>query len=63
MSDYDDSGKERLIKNVNQFVLKDAKYEIDIAGTRFPAKPSIYTPKQNVTYVDPSFIPTPHYKS
>ncbi|XP_070203054.1 pyruvate dehydrogenase phosphatase regulatory subunit, mitochondrial-like isoform X3 [Littorina saxatilis] len=57
--DFDDKGVEQILKNSNDFVMKDAKYEIDIAGTRFPAKPSIYTPKQNVTYVDPSFIPAP----
>lgn len=59
VSDFDENGKERLLQNPNDFVMKDAKYEIDIGGTRFPAKPSVYTPKQNVTYVDPSFIPAP----
>jgi pyruvate dehydrogenase phosphatase regulatory subunit len=60
VSNYDQTGQERMIKNSNDFVLKDAKYEINIASTRFPAKPSVYSPKQNVTYVDPSFIPAPH---
>ena len=59
VSDFDDKGQERVLQNPNDFVLKDAKYEIDIGGTRFPAKPSVYTPKQNVTYVDPAFIPAP----
>ena len=59
VSDFDDKGQERILQNPNDFVLKDAKYEIDIGGTRFPAKPSVYTPKQNVTYVDPAFIPAP----
>ncbi|KAK7505724.1 hypothetical protein BaRGS_00002995 [Batillaria attramentaria] len=59
ISDFDDKGQPILLKNPSDFVMKNAKYEIDIAGTRFPAKPSIYTPKQNVTYVDPSFIPAP----
>ncbi|PVD21211.1 hypothetical protein C0Q70_19380 [Pomacea canaliculata] len=59
ISDYDERGQPRIIKNSNDFVMKDAKYEINIAGSRFPAKPSIYTPKQNVAYLDPAFIPAP----
>lgn len=34
-------------KNIitNDFILKNAKFEIDIAGKRFPAKANIYAPK------------------
>ena len=29
----------------NDFILKNATFEVDIAGTRFPAKAGIYPPK------------------
>ena len=43
--DIDEStGEERYVNN--EFVLaRDAKYEIDIAGERFPLKANIYPPK------------------
>lgn len=34
----------------NDYILSPtAKYEIDIAGTKFPATPKIYTPYVNIT--------------
>ena len=33
------------IKDFRDFVLKNASYEVDISGKRFPAKPLIYPPQ------------------
>ena len=44
VQDYDENGEAKII-NINDFVLKNATYEIDIAGKRFPARAGIYPPK------------------
>ena len=47
--------------NINEWVMnKNAKYEIEVAGVRFPAKPGIYTPKLRVQTQEPSFVPAPN---
>ncbi len=44
VQDFAENGEAKII-NVNDFVLKNATYEIDIAGKRFPARAGIYPPK------------------
>ena len=41
--DFHESGEANILSP--DFILKDAKYEIDIAGKRFPVKASVYPPK------------------
>lgn len=61
VSKFDDRYQPCVMKNLNEFILdKNAKYEIDISGQRFPAKVGIYTPKNALTISEPSFIPVPH---
>lgn len=61
VSKFDENGTPVIMKNINEFILdKNAKYEIDIAGRRFPAKVGIYTPKSALAISEPSFIPVPH---
>ena len=43
VQDVDRAGSSNYI--TNDFILKDAKFQIDIAGKRFPAKANIYPPK------------------
>ena len=44
VADFDDkTGEANYI--TNDFILKGAKFEIDISGKRFPAKANIYPPK------------------
>jgi pyruvate dehydrogenase phosphatase regulatory subunit len=38
-----DTGEPKVI--TNDFILKNATFEVDIAGKRFPAKAGIYPPK------------------
>ncbi|CAL1532543.1 unnamed protein product [Lymnaea stagnalis] len=60
IGEADSNGEFLVQKNINEWVMsKGAKYEIDIAGVRFPAKPGIYTPKITVQALDPLFVPAP----
>ena len=57
----DSQGKPVITKKIHEYI-KDpnAKYEIDLAGTRFPVKIGIYTPKKAYKASDkPTFIPVP----
>lgn len=57
----DDSGKPLITKKIHDYI-KDpkAKYEIDVAGTRYPVSIGIYTPKKAYKASDkPTFIPVP----
>ncbi|GFR74605.1 pyruvate dehydrogenase phosphatase regulatory subunit, mitochondrial [Elysia marginata] len=61
IGERDPNGKLMTQKNINDWVMdKSARYEVDIAGVRFPAKPGIYTPKTTVQTLDPVFIPAPN---
>ena len=44
VSNFDENTGQASILN-NDFIMKGAKFEIDIAGRRFPAKAHIYPPK------------------
>ncbi|XP_055891264.1 pyruvate dehydrogenase phosphatase regulatory subunit, mitochondrial-like [Biomphalaria glabrata] len=60
VGDIDNNGEYVTQRNINEWVMnKNAKYEIDIAGVRFPARPGIYTPKITVQTLDPIFVPAP----
>ncbi|XP_059144438.1 pyruvate dehydrogenase phosphatase regulatory subunit, mitochondrial-like [Physella acuta] len=64
IGEHDENGEPATQKNINEWVMnKNAKYEIDIAGVRFPAKPGIYTPKITVQAQDPLFVPAPDRSS
>lgn len=57
----DSKGRTVISKRINEYI-KDpsAKYEIDLAGTRYPVKIGIYTPKKAYKASDrPTFIPVP----
>lgn len=61
--DYDQNDKRITHKYINDFVMdKNAKYEIAVAGRRFPAEVGLYTPKIAYTTSDPVFIPVPSVK-
>ena len=61
VGERDSIGKLVTQKNINDWVMdKEAKYEVDIAGVRFPARPGIYTPRITVQTLDPVFVPAPH---
>lgn len=58
--DYDEHDQRIIHKNINDFIMdKNAKYEIAIAGRRYPAEVRLYTPKTAYTTSDPVFIPVP----
>ncbi|KAK3086664.1 hypothetical protein FSP39_021587 [Pinctada imbricata] len=58
--DYDDNGNRVLHQDMRSFVMdKDANYEIEIGGTRFPAEVKIHTMPQAYSKTPPVFIPTP----
>lgn len=62
--EYDQHDKRIIHKNMNEFILdKNAKYEIAIAGRKFPAEIRLYTPKKAYTTSDPVFIPVPQEPS
>ncbi|XP_060599081.1 pyruvate dehydrogenase phosphatase regulatory subunit, mitochondrial-like isoform X1 [Ruditapes philippinarum] len=57
----DDNGKPVITKRIHDYI-KDptARYEIDVAGTRYPVQVGIYTPKKAYKASDkPTFIPVP----
>ncbi|KAK3757648.1 hypothetical protein RRG08_000161 [Elysia crispata] len=61
VGERDANGKLVMQKNINDWVMdKGAKYEVDIAGVRFPARPGIYSPKITVQTLDPVFVPAPN---
>ena len=58
--DYDEHDQRIIHKNINDFIMdKNAKYEIAIAGRRYPTEVRLYTPKTAYTTSDPVFIPVP----
>lgn len=60
VKDFDEKGKPIVRKKFNEYIMdKNAKFEIGIAGKKFPAKVSIYTPSLAYTSSDPVFIPVP----
>jgi hypothetical protein len=48
-----------LTKEMLIIMDKNAKYEIAIAGRRYPTEVRLYTPKTAYTTSDPVFIPVP----
>ncbi|XP_061163484.1 pyruvate dehydrogenase phosphatase regulatory subunit, mitochondrial-like [Saccostrea echinata] len=60
VTDYDSEGKRVLHKAMHDFILdKSAKYEIAIAGKKFPAEVNLYTKQAVYQNGEPVFIPAP----
>lgn len=58
--DYDSEGNRVLHKDMQDFILdKSAKYEIAIAGKKFPAEVNLYTKHKVYQHGEPVFIPAP----
>ena len=57
----DTNGNTTITRRINDYIMdSDAKYEIDVAGVRYPVKVGIYTPKKAyVGSAKPTFIPVP----
>ncbi|CAG5136045.1 unnamed protein product [Candidula unifasciata] len=61
VSQIDENGEMLTQTSINEWVMnKNAKYEIDIAGVRYPAKPGIFTQKMSFQVVEPLFVPAPN---
>lgn len=57
----DENGKPEITRRIHDYIKEpSAKYEIDIAGTRYPVQVGIYTPKRAYKASDiPTYIPVP----
>ena len=60
VTDTDNEGRKILHKAMHEFILdKSAKYEIAIAGKKFPAEVNLYTKPTVYQNGEPVFIPVP----